>query len=98
MAFIPGKFGTLCFCFTVLIAVISCVFSLYYSADTAAAFLLAMCTINTMWPLGVCSGKVLLNTTPPYVLAQLDKLLSEAQTLGESFNDKFRNIDFFKEL
>ena len=59
------------------------VFSLYYSADTAAAFLLALCTINTMWPIAVCSGKVLLNTTPPYVLAQLDKLLSETQTLGE---------------
>lgn len=64
-------------------------FSLYYSADTAASFLLALCTINTMWPITVCSAKVLLNTTPPYVLGQLDKLLSETQTLG---NAKFYNL------
>jgi len=58
-------------------------FSAYYFADTVAATLIASVTWCTMWPIANCGARVLLNTTPPYVLAQLDKLLSETQTLGK---------------
>nr|CAB3266219.1 zinc transporter 6 [Phallusia mammillata] len=67
----------------------------YYFADTVTAILIAIVTICTMWPIANCSARVLLNTTPPYVLGQLDKLLSEAQTLDgvlEIRNERFHTI------
>lgn len=53
----------------------------YYVIDTLVGICIAVITIGTMWPIATCSGKVLLHTTPPYLLGQLDKILSEAQTL-----------------
>ncbi|XP_077968202.1 zinc transporter 6-like [Styela clava] len=53
----------------------------YYLVDTLVGICIAVIIIGTMWPITVCSGRVLLHTTPPHVLGQLDKLLSEAQTL-----------------
>ncbi|CAK8694762.1 unnamed protein product [Clavelina lepadiformis] len=68
---------------------------LYYTADTVASILFVFATLTTMWPIAVCSAQVLLNTTPPYVLGQLDKLLSEAQTLDgvlEIRNERFFSV------
>lgn len=57
--------------------------SSYYTIDTVVGLCIAIITIGTIWPIATCSGKVLLNSTPPYLLSQLDKILSEAQTLGK---------------
>lgn len=67
----------------------------YYIADTMAALAIAIFIFATMWPIMVCSGRVLLHTTPPHVLGQLDKLLSEAQTLDgvlEIRSEKFYTL------
>nr|XP_002121319.1 zinc transporter 6 [Ciona intestinalis] len=69
--------------------------NLYYFADTVSAILISTCTLCTMWPVASCSARVLLNTTPPYLLGQLDKLLSEAQTLDgvlEIRNERFYTV------
>lgn len=58
-------------------------FSSYYIVDTMVGLCIAIVTIGTIWPIAACSGKVLLHSTPPYLLSQLDKILSEAQTLGK---------------
>uniref|UniRef100_H2YY03 Cation efflux protein transmembrane domain-containing protein n=1 Tax=Ciona savignyi TaxID=51511 RepID=H2YY03_CIOSA len=82
--------GVLLFATNLLIQINS-----YYFADTAAAILIASCTLCTMWPIATCSARVLLNTTPPYLLGQLDKLLSEAQTLDgvlEIRNERFYTV------
>lgn len=53
----------------------------YYIVDTIVGLCIAVVMIGTIWPIATCSGKVLLHSTPPYLLSQLDKILSEAQTL-----------------
>ncbi|XP_036190825.1 zinc transporter 6 isoform X2 [Myotis myotis] len=50
----------------------------YFAVDTASAIAIALMTFGTMYPMSVYSGKVLLQTTPPHVIGQLDKLLREA--------------------
>nr|XP_045225475.1 zinc transporter 6 isoform X3 [Macaca fascicularis] len=50
----------------------------YFAVDTASAIAIALMTFGTMYPISVYSGKVLLQTTPPHVIGQLDKLIREA--------------------
>uniref|UniRef100_A0A7N5K6Z5 Zinc transporter 6 n=1 Tax=Ailuropoda melanoleuca TaxID=9646 RepID=A0A7N5K6Z5_AILME len=50
----------------------------YFAVDTASAIAIALMTFGTMYPMSVYSGKVLLQTTPPHVIGQLDKLIREA--------------------
>jgi len=80
----------ICFLANLLIEIDS-----FYFADTIAALLIAATIIGCVWPLATCSGLVLLNTIPPYVIGQLDKLLSEAQTLDgvlEIRNEKIHTV------
>ncbi|KAK2176682.1 hypothetical protein NP493_646g01082 [Ridgeia piscesae] len=53
----------------------------YYTADTWAAIWIAAMTWGTMFPMCVYSGKILLQTTPSYIIGQLDKCIREASTL-----------------
>lgn len=53
----------------------------YYTADTWAAVWIAAMTWGTMFPMCVYSGKILLQTTPSYIIGQLDKCIREASTL-----------------
>ncbi|XP_007969204.1 zinc transporter 6 isoform X8 [Chlorocebus sabaeus] len=50
----------------------------YFAVDTVSAIAIALMTFGTMYPMSVYSGKVLLQTTPPHVIGQLDKLIREA--------------------
>ncbi|XP_004403749.1 PREDICTED: zinc transporter 6 isoform X2 [Odobenus rosmarus divergens] len=50
----------------------------FFAVDTASAIAIALMTFGTMYPMSVYSGKVLLQTTPPHVIGQLDKLIREA--------------------
>jgi len=64
-------------------------------ADVCGGLTIATLIICSMWPLATCSGRILLNTLPAYVIGQLDKLLSEAQTLDgvlEIRKEKFHAI------
>ncbi|XP_072879010.1 zinc transporter 6 isoform X2 [Chlorocebus sabaeus] len=51
----------------------------YFAVDTVSAIAIALMTFGTMYPMSVYSGKVLLQTTPPHVIGQLDKLIRERQ-------------------
>ncbi|KAI6071947.1 Zinc transporter 6 isoform X4 [Aix galericulata] len=66
--------GALALCITYMLIEINN----YYAVDTASAIAIALMTFGTMYPMSVYSGKVLLQTTPPHVFGQLDKLLREA--------------------
>ncbi|CAF89989.1 unnamed protein product, partial [Tetraodon nigroviridis] len=69
----------------------------YNAADTASAVAIALMTFGTMYPMSVYSGKVLLQTTPPHVIGQLDKLLREVSTLDgvlEVRNEHFWTVGF----
>jgi zinc transporter 6 len=52
-----------------------------YLIDTYASIIIAVMTIGTMLPLAIYTGKILLQTTPPHLITQLDKSLREASTL-----------------
>lgn len=52
-----------------------------YLIDTYASIIIAIMTMGTMLPLAVYTGKILLQTTPPHLITQLDKCLREASTL-----------------
>ncbi|XP_015421907.1 PREDICTED: zinc transporter 6 [Myotis davidii] len=72
-------------------------FSNYFAVDTASAIAIALMTFGTMYPMSVYSGKVLLQTTPPHVIGQLDKLLREVSTLDgvlEVRNEHFWTLGF----
>ncbi|XP_028943066.1 zinc transporter 6 isoform X2 [Antrostomus carolinensis] len=66
--------GALALCITYMLIEINN----YFAVDTASAVAIALMTFGTMYPMSVYSGKVLLQTTPPHVIGQLDKLLREA--------------------
>ncbi|KAM8945502.1 zinc transporter 6 [Pelodytes ibericus] len=69
----------------------------YFAVDTASAVAIAVMTFGTMYPMSVYSGKVLLQTTPPHVIGQLDKLLREVSTLDgvlEVRNEHFWTLGF----
>ncbi|CAL4158928.1 unnamed protein product, partial [Meganyctiphanes norvegica] len=65
----------------------------YQAADMVAALLIAGLTITTMFPLALCSGQILLQTTPYSVVGQLDTRLREALTLDGVL--EFRNESFW---
>ncbi|PIK62295.1 putative zinc transporter 6 [Apostichopus japonicus] len=65
----------------------------YHAADTWASYGIAFMLIGTMFPLSVYSGTILLQTTPAYILGQLDKCLREASTLDGVL--EFRNEHFW---
>ncbi|XP_028907311.1 zinc transporter 6 [Ornithorhynchus anatinus] len=69
----------------------------YFAVDTASAIAIALMTFGTMYPMSVYSGKVLLQTTPPHVIGQLDKLIREVSTLDgvlEVRNEHFWTLGF----
>ncbi|XP_020828015.1 zinc transporter 6 isoform X1 [Phascolarctos cinereus] len=69
----------------------------YFAVDTASAIAIALMTVGTMYPMSVYSGKVLLQTTPPHVIGQLDKLIREVSTLDgvlEVRNEHFWTLGF----
>ncbi|XP_061084583.1 zinc transporter 6-like isoform X2 [Conger conger] len=69
----------------------------YNSVDTASAVAIALMTFGTMYPMSVCSGKALLQTTPSHLIGQLDKLLREVSTLDgvlEVRNEHFWTVGF----
>ncbi|KAG8444126.1 hypothetical protein GDO86_009345 [Hymenochirus boettgeri] len=69
----------------------------YFAVDTASAVAIAVMTFGTMYPMSVYSGKVLLQTTPPHVIGQLDKILREVSTLDgvlEVRNEHFWTLGF----
>ncbi|KAF7253360.1 Zinc transporter 6 [Varanus komodoensis] len=69
----------------------------YFAVDTASAVAIALMTFGTMYPMSVYSGKVLLQTTPPHVIGQLDKLVREVSTLDgvlEVRNEHFWTLGF----
>ncbi|VDK34937.1 unnamed protein product [Taenia asiatica] len=65
--------------------------------DTVAAVVISLLLFNTMVPMAVFSGKILLQTTPSYLVTALDKALREASTLEgvlELRNEHFWTIGF----
>ncbi|KAM6127892.1 zinc transporter 6 isoform 3-T3 [Pterocles gutturalis] len=85
--------GALALCITYLLIEINN----YFAVDTASAIAIALMTFGTMYPMSVYSGKVLLQTTPPHVIGQLDKLLREVSTLDgvlEVRNEHFWTLGF----
>ncbi|XP_072879011.1 zinc transporter 6 isoform X3 [Chlorocebus sabaeus] len=69
----------------------------YFAVDTVSAIAIALMTFGTMYPMSVYSGKVLLQTTPPHVIGQLDKLIREVSTLDgvlEVRNEHFWTLGF----
>uniref|UniRef100_A0A8C5N1H1 Solute carrier family 30 member 6 n=1 Tax=Leptobrachium leishanense TaxID=445787 RepID=A0A8C5N1H1_9ANUR len=85
--------GALALCITYMLIEINN----YFAVDTASAVAIAMMTFGTMYPMSVYSGKVLLQTTPPHVIGQLDKLLREVSTLDgvlEVRNEHFWTLGF----
>lgn len=65
----------------------------YYMADTFASLTIAVMVTVTIYPMSIFSGRVLLQTTPPHVIGQLDKCLREASTLDGVL--EFRNEHFW---
>ncbi|XP_071962264.1 zinc transporter 6-like [Antedon mediterranea] len=65
----------------------------YNIADILAAYSIALMISGTMFPMSVYSGTILLQTTPEYVIGQLDKSLREASTLDGVL--EFRNEHFW---
>ncbi|KAE8601459.1 hypothetical protein XENTR_v10013677 [Xenopus tropicalis] len=85
--------GALALCITYMLIEINN----YFAVDTASAIAIAVMTFGTMYPMSVYSGKVLLQTTPPHVIGQLDKLLREVSTLDgvlEVRNEHFWTLGF----
>lgn len=67
-------------------------FSSYYFIDTLLGLVIAIIAILTLSPILVSSGWILLQTTPSHILGQLDKLLSEVQTLGMYHDLSFKHV------
>jgi len=68
-----------------------------YLYDTAAAIFISIMTFGTMLPMAVYTAKILLQTTPSHMIAQLDKTLREASTLDgvlEFRNEHFWTVSF----
>ncbi|XP_062830701.1 zinc transporter 6 isoform X3 [Anolis carolinensis] len=85
--------GALALCITYMLIEINN----YFAVDTASAVAIALMTFGTMYPMSVYSGKVLLQTTPPHVIGQLDKLIREVSTLDgvlEVRNEHFWTLGF----
>uniref|UniRef100_A0A8C5KVS3 Solute carrier family 30 (zinc transporter), member 6 n=1 Tax=Jaculus jaculus TaxID=51337 RepID=A0A8C5KVS3_JACJA len=85
--------GALALCITYMLIEVNN----YFAVDTASAIAIALMTFGTMYPMSVYSGKVLLQTTPPHVIGQLDKLIREVSTLDgvlEVRNEHFWTLGF----
>ncbi|KAM6459569.1 zinc transporter 6 isoform 2-T3 [Liasis olivaceus] len=85
--------GALALCITYMLIEVNN----YFAVDTASAVAIALMTFGTMYPMSVYSGKVLLQTTPPHVIGQLDKLIREVSTLDgvlEVRNEHFWTLGF----
>ncbi|CAL2037615.1 unnamed protein product [Caenorhabditis brenneri] len=48
-------------------------------ADPVCCLLLSVAVFSTMWPLSTYTGMILLQTTPPHLINQIDRCVSEAQ-------------------
>lgn len=94
-------FHTLCMmaAFCIAMTYIFIQIDLYYFADTIAAVLITSSTLITMLPVATCTARILLNTLPQFTIGQLDKLLSEAQTIDgvlEVRNERFFTVALHK--
>ncbi|XP_069704528.1 zinc transporter 6-like isoform X2 [Periplaneta americana] len=70
-----------------------------YTVDTLVAISIATITFATMFPMGIYSGKVLLQTTPSHIVGQLDRCLRETLTIDgvlEFRNEHFWTLSFGK--
>ena len=75
------------------------IFSNVHSADSFAAMLFACLMLGTMHPMSTYTGRILLQTTPPHVVPQLDRCLREALTIDgvlEFKNEHFWTVSFGK--
>lgn len=69
----------------------------FYWVDSAAALTLSIVVFSSLMPLSTFTGKILLQTTPPHVQNQIDRLISEASTVDgvlELINAHFWQLDF----
>lgn len=69
----------------------------FYWVDSAAALTLSIVVFSSLMPLSTFTGKILLQTTPPHVINQIDRLISEASTVEgvlELINAHFWQLDF----
>ncbi|CAK5036486.1 unnamed protein product [Meloidogyne enterolobii] len=69
----------------------------FYWVDSAAALTLSIVVFSSLMPLSAFTGKILLQTTPPHVQNQIDRLISEASTVDgvlELINAHFWQLDF----
>lgn len=68
-------------------------------ADPSLALCLSFAVFGTMWPLSAYSGRIMLQTSPPHILNQLDRCVREAGTLDgvlELRQCHFWQLDFAK--
>jgi len=86
--------GFLCWLSYILLESSQC-----HACDSLFAICLAFMTIGTMKPLAIFTGRILLQTSPSYVLPQLDKSMREAGTLDgvlEVADDHFWQLSLNK--
>lgn len=66
-------------------------------ADPVCCLLLSVAVFSTMWPLSTYTGMILLQTTPPHLINQIDRCLSEASHIDgvlELKSGRFWQLDF----
>uniref|UniRef100_A0A8R1HMI9 Cation efflux protein transmembrane domain-containing protein n=2 Tax=Caenorhabditis japonica TaxID=281687 RepID=A0A8R1HMI9_CAEJA len=66
-------------------------------ADPVCCLLLSVAVFSTMWPLSTYTGMILLQTTPPHLINQIDRCISEASHIDgvlELKGGRFWQLDF----
>ncbi|CAO4371659.1 unnamed protein product [Caenorhabditis nigoni] len=66
-------------------------------ADPVCCLILSVAVFSTMWPLSTYTGMILLQTTPPHLINQIDRCLSEASHIDgvlELKSGRFWQLDF----
>ncbi|CAI5445036.1 unnamed protein product [Caenorhabditis angaria] len=66
-------------------------------ADPVCCLILSIAVFSTMWPLSTYTGMILLQTTPPHLINQIDRCISEASTIDgvlELKGGRFWQLDF----
>lgn len=66
-------------------------------ADPVCCLLLSVAVFSTMWPLSTYTGMILLQTTPPHLINQIDRCVSEAQHIDgvlELKSERYWQLDF----
>ncbi|CAD6196564.1 unnamed protein product [Caenorhabditis auriculariae] len=66
-------------------------------ADPVCCLILSVAVFSTMWPLSTYTGMILLQTTPPHLINQIDRCISEASTVDgvlELKSGRFWQLDF----